>query len=90
MVFLTPDVLASGYLVDFIVFRRLFAMFPIDAHITAERGGICAQGSRAQELFTRTVQSAHWAGVQTLTVMGYNTGAVWWPTLIPPPVRTRR
>ena len=77
MVFLDPGVLASGYLVDFVVSRRLFTMFPVDNGVAPGLGGICVEHSTAQELFARATQSDHWDGEAILSVMGYNTGAFW-------------
>jgi hypothetical protein len=78
MVFLDPGVLASGYLVDFVVSRSLFTMFPVDNGVAPGLGGICVEHSAAQELFARATRSDHWNGEAILSVMGYNTGALWW------------
>jgi hypothetical protein len=56
-------------------------MFPEDAadsKAALATDGICVGGSESHELFVRATQSRHWRGARLLSVMGYNTGALWW------------
>jgi hypothetical protein len=81
LVYSDPATLAAGYEVDLIVSRRLFAVWPEDAADTKRAlssDNICIHGSASQELFVRATQSAHWRGAKLLSIMGYNTGALWW------------
>ena len=85
MAFSTPSILRAGYSVDLIVSRRLFAMFPEDAADSKsdlQRDGICIAGSESHELFARATQSGHWRGARLLSVMGYNTGTLWWSEVV--------
>ena len=81
MVYSDPATLAAGYEVDLIVSRRLFAIWPEapgDTKNALSSDGICINGSASHELFVRATQSTHWRGAKLLSVMGYNTRALWW------------
>ena len=57
-----PNVVASGYLVDVIISRKLFVM----------ANQVCTPFSPASKLFDRVAESEHWERKHLLSIMGYN------------------